>query len=164
MLRYKKLSNIEIVPEKVGDVVNELYLCTKFYIMKRFLFLVLSLILATLKISAQERNSESLSCSFGRYEIIQSPSISSYMLKINKQTGDTWLLVRNNEKKDVWQKFSRESSAKDIQKDDCVNYQIFMSGSIGVYVFLININTGITWRLVKDPNRGYFWVLMEDNP
>ncbi|HEV2912464.1 MAG TPA: hypothetical protein VGX92_04025 [Pyrinomonadaceae bacterium] len=96
-----------------------------------------------------------------RFEIIQAQSNIRTTLKLDKFTGTVYELVRNKDlvkAKDeeyVWAVTKRLAHQQDkIDSPDRVNYQIVTS-AIGVryYTFLLNLNTGASWKLSADPDK-----------
>jgi hypothetical protein len=95
-----------------------------------------------------------------RFEVIQTNSNIRTALKLDKYTGTVYELVRN---KDLVRAKDEEFAwgvtkrlPHPLDKNDStslVNYQIVTS-SVGVrYTFLVNINTGATWKLTADPDK-----------
>ena len=97
-----------------------------------------------------------------RYEIIQSQYEFStkISLKLDKYTGYVYELVKRKEGL-TWQLISAEVHSLNVVTPDKVNFQIFLSDSGNYWTFLINVNTGITWRLLKDPEVGMMWSVVE---
>lgn len=95
-----------------------------------------------------------------RFEIIQSQSNIRTTLKLDKFTGAVYELVKNKDlvrAKDeeyAWALTRRMPHQQDKTDSlDQVNYQIVTS-SVGVrYTFLVNINTGASWKLSADPDK-----------
>ncbi|HEX8773896.1 MAG TPA: hypothetical protein VF735_09820 [Pyrinomonadaceae bacterium] len=95
-----------------------------------------------------------------RFEIIQTNSNIRTTLKLDKFTGNVYELIKNKDlvrAKDeeyAWAMVKRLSHPLDkTESTNEVNYQITTS-SVGVrYTFLININTGASWKLAPDPDR-----------
>lgn len=129
--------------------------------MKRFLFLVT--LFASLTVHAQYSNnnnnlSEKTDIADARFEIIQSPIARKYTVKIDKETGETWLLVVNKEKKLCWEQLYKGSTSYyDTKNEGKNNYLIFMGGVAAKDMFLLNVNTGACWQLVEDLSDGSYW-------
>jgi hypothetical protein len=95
-----------------------------------------------------------------RFEIIQTNSNIRATLRLDKYTGTVYELVKNKDlvkAKDeeyVWSVTRRLQHPLDkTDSNATVNYQITTS-AVGVrYTFLININTGATWKLAADPDK-----------
>lgn len=100
----------------------------------------------------------------GRYEIIQSPIARRVTLKLDKESGDTYLLVNSASKKDdyTWQRiFGIGIISDEGAKEGEINYQIFLSGISMKDCYLVNIHTGKTWQLTDVKDIGYAWIEME---
>jgi hypothetical protein len=99
----------------------------------------------------------------GRYEIIQSEIARKVTLKLDKYTGDVYLLVSTNDNNYTWEKMDRIGGFLDTVKEDTINFQIFLGGIALNDSFLINIHTGKTWKLYNDPsdNRLFWGVILE---
>lgn len=99
-----------------------------------------------------------------RYEIVQSNLAVKLTLKIDKYTGDTFLLTEDKKEKiTFWAKLDRiKHSEDDLSLNNIrkVNYQFFSSGLGIKFTFLMNINTGATWQLVVGLNDEYLWEPM----
>jgi hypothetical protein len=95
-----------------------------------------------------------------RFEIIQTNSNIRATLKLDKYTGTVYELVRNKDlvrardEEFAWSVTKRLQHPQDKTDSlSVVNYQITTS-AVGVrYTFLININTGATWKLSADPDK-----------
>jgi hypothetical protein len=86
---------------------------------------------------------------------------AKYTFKVDKFTGDVYQFVQREDKTYTWQFIEKETSDKDILKQDNINYQLFSSG-LGIrFTFLLNINSGLTWQLVRDEKEGYFFHKIE---
>lgn len=111
----------------------------------------------SLQVSASQKTSAPPDA---RFEVIQTNSNIRTTLKLDKYTGTVYELVRNKDlvrAKDeeyAWGVTKRLPHPLDkIEANDLVNYQIVTS-SVGVrYTFLVNINTGATWKLSSDPDK-----------
>ena len=97
-----------------------------------------------------------------RYEIVQSESFygTQITLKLDKYTGYVYHLLKNREGL-TWQLMSAEMHPLNEITANQVNFQILFSASGALWTFLINVNTGITWRLLKYPKIGYIWSVVE---
>lgn len=94
-------------------------------------------------------DSVSTSLTGGRYEFLMSDLVVRQSFKVDKYTGDIYQLVEDNNGRLTWELLIREVSANDLQKENSINYQLYMSGIAVRFCFLINVNTGIAWQLVK---------------
>ena len=99
-----------------------------------------------------------------RYELIQSNIAAKATFKIDKYSGDTYVMRKESEEEDsgyVWVFIEKEESTKDIiTSKSKVNYQLFTSGLAVRYTFLMNIETGFTWQLVVTEEGEYKWQTM----
>lgn len=102
----------------------------------------------------------------GRWEIIQSPILRSNTFKVDKLYGTVYQMVQTKNKSIIWEKVTVENIHHDNLSNDVnqqINYQLFMGGMMAADAFLININTGHTWQLVKDPQSGIIWFTEMNN-
>lgn len=129
----------------------------KFTIMRKILFVLL--LLFTITTYSQNSNiSEITSNADARFEIIQSPVARIFTIKIDKQTGDTWQMVLDNDYNLSWEKLHKGLTLEDDKKiDGKNNYIIFMGGTAVKDMFMMNVNTGTCWQLVKDSLDGSNW-------
>lgn len=98
----------------------------------------------------------------GRWEFFMSEIAVTLTFKVDKFTGDVFQLVELKDKTPTWVLIEREKNSTDIQKQDCINYQLFSSG-IGIrHTYLLNTNSGLTWQLVKRENELLFFQPIED--
>ncbi len=87
----------------------------------------------------------------GRYEIIQSNIKRSLLFRLDKYTGDVFQFVKTESEAFpyLWQKIeiigNREGDAPNT-----INYQLFLGGISAADCFLLNINTGRTFKLYED--------------
>jgi len=88
----------------------------------------------------------------GRYEIVQSEIIRSQTFKIDKYTGTVYQFVKTKDDLSTWQLVPKNVATFDTVIPDKINYQLFLGGIVVRDCFLLNINTGATWVLVKDSN------------
>ena len=98
-----------------------------------------------------------------RYEIViptrdEIPSL----FKLDKYTGDVWVLPNDLVLPHKLTLFTREPSENDIVKEGMVNYQLVAVSSSEIY--LINLNTGILWEYTNDlfSRRGRVFHLVEN--
>lgn len=125
--------------------------------MKKLSFTI-CLIIFQFSAFAQENNSnQTTSLCGGHWEFFMSDVAVKYTFKVDKFTGNVYQFVQRADNTYTWQLIERETSITDIQKQDSINYQLFSSG-LGIrYTFLLNTNSGLTWKLVKDENDIYFF-------
>jgi hypothetical protein len=104
-----------------------------------------------------------------RFEIIQVNHLrESPLLKLDKYTGEVYEFVRNRDyirekgQAFAWQltKWNNRPSMEnvDFQK---VNFQIYGAAHNSNSVYLINVNTGDVWTMVRelDAEKESYWVL-----
>lgn len=121
----------------------------------------LSFIVAFLCCSMSLGNAEncvSTSAPNGLFEIIQSPLVRKYTIKLDKETGTTWQMVKDGHNNICWERLYRESAIIDRQIPGKINYQIFMGGLAAADMFMINTNSGEIWQLCQGRD-GIFWSL-----
>ncbi len=124
--------------------------------MKNKLIIVLLLLSTTLfsREMGQHQNTEVPDSS--RFSIIQSTLSADMTFKLDKFTGSVSRMVEGN-KGIFWLKLKREKHSNDIQTRNSVNYQIFTSGLNIKMIYLLNVNTGVTWELSENSKLGIFW-------
>jgi hypothetical protein len=98
----------------------------------------------------------------GRWEFFMSEIAVTLTFKVDKFTGDVFQLVELKDKTLTWVLIEREKKSNDIQKQDCINYQLFSSGMGIRHTYLLNTNSGLTWQLVKGENEILFFQTIED--
>jgi hypothetical protein len=98
----------------------------------------------------------STSLAGGRWELFTSVISARTTFKVDKFTGDVFVLLRKD-KTSSWELIERDESTKDIQKQDLINYQMFSSDQGLRYTFLINTNSGLTWRLASDKDDVWYF-------
>lgn len=92
-----------------------------------------------------------------RYEIIVTTSGVPAVLKLDKYTGEVFelarnkALVRNKDEQRAWLRTKRLPHTDKDEATNEVNYQIYTGGENGIYTYLINVGTGATWILAKEP-------------
>lgn len=129
------------------------------------IILLFTLFLFSLTSSAIEnQQAVKTSTEGGRYELVQSEIARRYFFKLDKFTGDVYQLVvkRNGDK--TWEKMMVVGLSIDTIKENTINFQIFMGGTAISDCFMINIHTGSTYLLYKDPDTDIlFWSrILED--
>lgn len=104
-----------------------------------------------------------------RFEIIQVYYLrETILLKLDKYTGDVYELVRNlvtiraKGQDYTWQltKWNNKPSMEEVDAQK-VNFQIFGATNNNNSVYLININNGDAWTLVRESvtDKESYWVL-----
>ena len=133
---------------------------------QRILFIVVLLSISTLSWGQDNYNYNGTPSSqsstvpeSSRFEIVQSDKNASTILKVDKYSGYVYHLEENTEGV-FWQLINAEMHPDNIIIPDQVNFQISISG-LQYWTFLININSGITWRLIKDRKTGFLWTIVE---
>ena len=97
-----------------------------------------------------------------RYQIVEADFIGMKVpLKIDKFNGRVFRFVKANDGF-IWDLMLVEKDYQQLVIPDMVNYHIFTSDFSDVPItFLLNVNTGATWRLANDQDIGLFWSYME---
>jgi hypothetical protein len=113
----------------------------------------------------QYRSNQTTSLVGGRWEFFMSEIIDE-RYKIDKFTGEVYVMVqkKGDYKTLTWQivsKLEKEPDIRDIQKEDCINYQLFSSGMSFRDTYLLNTNTGLTWQIVADKQGVSYFNLIE---
>ena len=86
-----------------------------------------------------------------RFEFVQSTIAARHTFKIDKFTGRVFQLVAAQDGGVSWDSILRLDHVLDLDiSKDRPNYQLFSSGLAAKYTFLMNVNSGATWQLVKD--------------
>ena len=104
-----------------------------------------------------------------RFEVVQPPSGVILAIRLDRFTGDTWLVVPkfvrpNTTTVLAWQQIKRIPAPNDPSVPGKVNYQVFLSGPVTV---LMNTTTGASWELNNSSygqgkfGEGKFWEPMD---
>nr|WP_199001864.1 hypothetical protein [Flavobacterium sp. ASV13] len=129
--------------------------------MKKIGILLIFITLSFSAFSQQNGTNQATSLCNGHWEFFMSDVAAKYTFKVDKFTGDVYQFVQKEDKTYTWQFIEKETSNRDIVKQDSINYQLFSSG-LGIrFTFLLNINSGLTWQLVRDEKEGYFFHKIE---
>jgi len=129
--------------------------------MKKIGFIICFIILKSSAFAQEKSSNQSTSLCGGHWEFFISDIAVKYTFKVDKFTGNVYQFVQREDKTYTWQLIERETSNIDVQKQDSINYQLFSSG-LGIrFTFLLNTNSGLTWKLVKDENDVYFFSKVE---
>ena len=92
-----------------------------------------------------------------RYEIvIPTRDEIPYVFKLDKYTGDVWVLPNDLVIPHKLTLFTREPSEKDLVEEGKVNYQLTAVSSSQLY--LVNLNTGTLWEYTHELFRRNGWV------
>ena len=84
-----------------------------------------------------------------RFEVIVAEGVASPCIyKIDKYTGDVWVLSNSIGPSNKLIKFFREVDINDDVTDGQINYQLIVVSSSRAY--LINLNTGIMWEYTEE--------------
>lgn len=97
----------------------------------------------------------------GRYEIIQSSIVRRLTFRVDKANGMVSQLVKSNDGSYWWSPIERQYSTNDTVYPGNINYQMFLGGFQASDAFLINVNTGETWMVVRDKNDDLYLELMK---
>jgi hypothetical protein len=94
-----------------------------------------------------------------RFEIIQSSLMVKYTFRVDKVSGDVRVLVTKSDGDFTWERVTRIPHKDDrLMRPDRINYQMFTSGLVARFTFLMNINTGATWFLTRDTETGELFL------
>lgn len=110
-------------------------------------------------IFAQDGNYQSVQTAQtgGRFEIIQSNISEVYTFKLDKYSGAVYVYVKLPElEQPSWLKIEKTIEVNDTISQNKINYQLFLGGKSLTDCYLININSGTTWSLIKENNKHYF--------
>ena len=116
------------------------------------LVIVICLMLSGLSLLAEnEGRMVSTSQTGGRYEIIQSNVARKMTFKLDKFTGDVfqYVMIDSKSNKYTWQKLD-VLGKYNFDADTIISYQIFMGGFYASDCILLNIHTGVTYKLYED--------------
>jgi len=92
----------------------------------------------------------------GRHEIVQSEISSVFTFRLDKHTGKVYLYMKLPElEQPTWLELTRSNMENDTVIPDKINYQLFLGGKSLLDCFLLNINSGTTWNLVKNSNNKF---------
>ncbi len=124
--------------------------------------LLVSLTVMCPKVLAQEKHTAQISSNDdgARYEIIQSEISVKVTIKLDKQSGKSWLLTSFSGEKpefNAWDELKREAVTPAPNNSKRINYQVFTSGHAVRHTYLININSGETWTLVNSVDDKLSW-------
>lgn len=129
--------------------------------MKKIGFIICFIILVFPAFGQENGTNQTTSLRDGQWEFFMSDVAVKYTFKVDKFNGNVYQFVQREDKSYTWQLIEKEASKIDIQKQDSINYQLFSSG-LGIrFTFLLNTNSGLTWKLVKDEKDIYFFQKIE---
>ena len=78
-----------------------------------------------------------------RFEIVQAPERKFTLFKLDKETGDTWVIDTSG-KTTSTKKLWRPTGWKDEARPGEVNYQLIAES--WYHIFLLNVHTGTLWE------------------
>ena len=99
-----------------------------------------------------------------RFEVLVAEGVAvPSLFKIDKYTGDVWVLPNSIGSPNKLMKLSREVDIDDAVVDGQINYQLIVVSSSRA--FLLNLNTGVMWEYTEELFRKSrtFKVLQERN-
>lgn len=107
----------------------------------------LVLILLFLLLTSCDKNTNAPS----RYIIIESTIAMKGTYKFDTFTGAVFQLKYENNENTNWNLIQKKGNlSNDTKKDNTTNYQLFLSNFGMRDTYLLNVNTGATWKLVYD--------------
>ena len=78
--------------------------------------------------------------------------------RIDKVLGQTDVMVMKVDSSLTWESMPRRAhTVADTKVTGRINYQIFISGLGNRHTYLINLNTGATWLLVRASEDHLLW-------
>jgi len=98
-----------------------------------------------------------------RFEVIQSQLAAKVTIKLDRFTGDSFLMVSKDEGSTGWQRIPRDDhslqpATKEARRP---NYQIFTSGLAVKFTYLMNVSSGATWQLIESHDESLKWSPIE---
>lgn len=98
-----------------------------------------------------------------RYELLQPNGEygSLFTIMLDKYEGKISRLEKRDTGEFYWSQMFVDDHPDDVKKEQSVNYQVFFSADGVLLTFLVNVNTGATWRLSKDNTYGLWWSIIE---
>lgn len=124
-------------------------------------FVICFFILTMSTYGQQNGTNQTTSLIGGRWEFFMSDVAVRYTFKIDKFTGDVFQYVKRSDETYTWQIVEKYRNVNDIVKDNVINYQLFSSGQGIRFTFLLNTNTGLTWKLVTTADGGLVFESFE---
>ena len=118
--------------------------------MKKLLLSIFILFFTTPIFSQEVNIPLKTSTESGRFEFIQSTISRKISLMLDKYTGKVWQMVRDSEYDCLTFEYIPKTTQSTDVKSAKINYQLFLGGMMLSDCFLLNINTGEVWQLVKD--------------
>jgi hypothetical protein len=124
-------------------------------------FVICFLIITISTYSQQNGSNQTTSLNGGRWEFFMSDVAIRYTFKIDKFTGDVYQYVKREDETYTWQIVEKNTNVNDIMKENVINYQLFSNGQGIRYTFLLNTNSGLTWKLVSTNVGGLIFETVE---
>jgi hypothetical protein len=129
--------------------------------MKKTALIFCLIILASNLFGQEKVSNQTTSLCGGRWEFFMSEIAAKITFKIDKFTGEVFVLAQRKDKTSTWELIKKEENSKDFQKPDVINYQLFSSGLTLRHTYLLNTNTGLTWQLVTSENGSWAFQAIE---
>ena len=104
-------------------------------------------------------NQSSVSTTLGanaRYEIVQSELAAKVTLRVDRVCGNVYQMVATTGGDNLWQLIPMANKPT-CPADGRIRYQLFSSGLSVRYTYLMNTDSGATWKLVADAQDDVFW-------
>lgn len=89
-----------------------------------------------------------------RFEIVQAPEMKFTLFKLDKETGETWVIDTSG-KNTSSKKLSRQLGGEDEVRPGEVNYQLIADS--WYRVFLLNVHTGTFWEAEYKSGKKAHW-------
>ena len=83
-----------------------------------------------------------------RFEVLTTPEAVPGLFKIDKFTGDVWVLPNSTGSSIKLRKFTRETSFEDEVIEGQINYQLIVISTSKAY--LLNLNSGVMWEYSEE--------------
>ena len=83
-----------------------------------------------------------------RFEVLMTPEAVPGIFKIDKYTGDVWVLPNSIGSSNKLRKFTRETSFEDEIIEGQINYQLIVISTSKAY--LLNLNSGVMWEYSEE--------------
>lgn len=115
-------------------------------LMKLFAFILYFLLLADIALAQSNAHQTTMPPSDARFEIVQSQLAAKWTFRLDRYTGRVYQLVKTRDDGNVWESMPVEGIA-DISKSNRPRFVIFTSGLAARHTFLMDSNTGQTWKL-----------------
>ncbi|MBL8339516.1 MAG: hypothetical protein JNM97_22310 [Rhodoferax sp.] len=88
-----------------------------------------------------------------RYEVLQSQLAARWTFKLDRFAGRVWQLVRTADDDSSWEEMSIFDALK-VPTPTRPRFQLFSSGLAARHTFLLDADTGKTWRLTTIKRKG----------